>query len=89
MDLDLDLVWDLDLDLDLDLGLDLNLDFYLDLHLELELGELSWGLGAGSWELSSGNRWEGHRGNRAGPPAVPGIKILNTNPLEIHEGIPS
>ena len=68
-----------DLYLDLDLDFDLVLD--LDLDLDLELGKLSWGLGAGSWELSSGTRWEGHWGNRTGPPAVQPFKLRNKNPL--------
>ena len=58
---------------DLDLDLELDLDLYLDLDLGLEGTEL----GAWSW------------GNQAGPPRVPGIKIVNKNPLEIPEGIPS
>ena len=52
--------------------------------------------GTGSRELSYfdlgaelGEPLEGSWGNRAGPPAVPGIKILNKNPLEIPKGMPS
>ena len=54
-----------------------------------ELGAGGTELGAGSWELGAelGEPLESW-GNRAGPPAIPGSKILNKNPLKIPKGIP-